>query len=59
MKELIPDISEHDLNTDVDKNFAIWFENYVSDKVLLFSFSFVKLIMLFIPCNIGTSTQNK
>ena len=30
VKELNPDINEHDLNNDVDKNFATWFENYVS-----------------------------
>lgn len=30
LQDLYPNINEHDLAAEVDKNFATWFGNYVS-----------------------------
>ena len=52
LKELYPDINQDDIDLQVNKYFATWFENHVRVKLVLLSlFSFAKCsyILLFCP----------
>ena len=35
IKQLSPDIADEELDVKLDKNFAEWFENYVSNEIVM------------------------
>lgn len=47
LKELHPEMNEHDLMEEVDKNFASWFENYVSVQLI------ITIIIFYFFCQIS------
>ena len=35
IKQISPDIADEELDVKLDKNFAEWFENYISNEIVI------------------------